>query len=81
MNAREPQLEAQLRTLKLPGMADMLGEQPGWVLVANLPYSVASHCLGEATSRIVKLPLSGSDAQVPATIAAPAMFRPPFAGR
>ena len=39
MNAREPQLEALLRALKLPGMADMLGERLAQARTAKLGHA------------------------------------------
>ncbi|HEY5148265.1 MAG TPA: IS21-like element helper ATPase IstB [Mycobacterium sp.] len=53
MNAREPQLEAQLRTLKLPGMADMLGERLAQARTGKLGHAelLALLCADESARR------------------------------
>jgi len=53
VNAREPQLEAQLRTLKLPGMADMLGERLAQARTGKLGHAelLALLCADESARR------------------------------
>lgn len=41
---RQPQLEAQLRTLKLPGMADMLAERLAQARTGKLGHANYSPC-------------------------------------